>query len=261
MLRMSPTAWLRFVVVTTGAVALGGCTSPREKDCKKVTPLLEESKIGRAVGVMDGGLQPTFADRPQRTASGLRTLVLDDPQIKSAATGLADANDRFAAAMTGLDQLVTAMKMKPGASAPFGANMLDTVRPHVEHLLRRCGVVMRTQAQGALPECTGLERALEQCVNPAADDTTAEEQLLTCATAIGKVRSEDGATNSAIQQLATTLRDFEPVARNVGASAKEVIRAARQHGSEISKQSVTRAEVENAEGALRELCLRAGGRS
>ena len=218
-------------------------------------PLVEESKGARIVGVMDGGLvQTTFADRPRRTANALRALKLDDPQMKPAVAALADANDRFATAMARLDEVIAAMKMKPGAPAPLAPNFLDAARPHVEHLVKRCGIVMRTEQQRALPDCIALERALEQCVTPTADDTTAEEQLLTCASTIAKIRSDDAATNEAIQQLATTLRDLEPTARNIGAPAKEVIRAARQHASEISKQSAARAEVERAEGAVRALC-------
>jgi hypothetical protein len=127
--------------------------------------------------------------------------------------------------------------------------------------MKRCGIVVRTEAQRALPDCVGLERALEQCVTPVADDTSTEEQLLACATAIGKVRSEDQATSESIQQLATALRDLEPMARRVRAPARDVIRAAKQHAGEISKQTVARTEVERAEGAVRELCLRPGGRS
>lgn len=245
------------IVSVVGLVAgsLAGCTSPREKDCKRVLPLVEESKSARVVGVMDGGLvHPTFAERPRQTANTLRALPLDDPQMKPAVAALADANDRFATAMAGLDQLVAAMKMKPGAPVPFGANFVDTLRPNVERLMKRCGVVVRTEQQRSLTDCIGLERALEQCVTPAADDTTAEEQLLACASAVGKVRSDDAATNESIQALATTLRDLEPVTRNIGAPAKDVIHAARQHAPQISKQSVARAEVERAEGAIRGLC-------
>lgn len=257
MRRSSNPVSLSVVAFTVGVLA--GCTSPREKDCKKVMPLVEESKAARVVGAMDAGLvQPTFADRPRRTANALRALVLDDPQMKPAVTSLADANDRFATAMAGLDQLVSAMKIKPGTASPLAPNILDPVRPHVERLMKRCGIVMRTEQQRMLPDCIALERALQQCVTPAADDTSAEEQLLTCATTMSKIRSEDEATNESIQQLATTLRDLEPMTRNIGASAKEVIRAARQHAGEISKQSFARTEVERTESSVRELCLRAG---
>ncbi len=236
------------------AGALVGCTSPREKDCKVVMPLVEESKHARIVGVMDGGLvQPTFAERPRRTASSLRALTLDDPQMKTAVTALADAHDRFATAMAAIDQLVSAMKLRV-ASPPMAFDFIDTLRPHVERVVQRCGIVVRTEQQRALPECIALERALEKCVSPEADDTTAEEQLLTCATAVGNVRSEDAPTNESIQQIAGIMRSLEPVTRNIGVPAKEAIRAARQFSGDISKQTVTRTEVERAEGTIRGLC-------
>ena len=241
---------------------LAGCASPREKDCKAVMPLVEESKSARVAGVADGGLlQPAFAERPRRTASALRALPLNDPAMKPAVHALADANDRFATSMAALDRLVAAMKMRPGTPSPIGANVFDVARPSVERLMKRCGLVMRTPQQRALSDCVALERALEQCVTPATDDTTVEEQLLTCATAVGNVRSDDASTTEAIQQLAATLRDLEPAARNVGAPAKEVIVAARQHAGEISKQSAARGDVEHAEGIIRGLCKPAGGRS
>ena len=256
--RSSIPAAVTALALTGGLLA--GCTSPREKDCKKIMPLVEESKSARVVGVIDGGLlQPTFAERPRRTADALRALVLDDPQMKPPVMALADANERFATAMAAFDQLVSTMKLEKGAARPFAPNILDSVRPHVEQLVKRCGLGVRTEQQRALPDCIALERALQECVTPAADDTPAEEQLLTCASTVGKIRSEDEASNQSLQQLATTLRDLEPMARNIGAPAKEVIRAARQHAGEISKQSVARAEVERNESALRELCLRAGG--
>ena len=251
----------RFALAALAAGALVGCTSPREKDCKVVMPLVEESKNARIVGVMDGGLvQPTFAERPRRTASSLRALTLDDPQMRTAATALAEAHDRFASAMAAIDQVVSAMKLRAG-SPPMAFDFIDTVRPHVERVMKRCGIVIRSEQQRALPECIALERALEQCVTPEADDTTAEEQLLTCATAVGKVRSEDAPTNESIQQISTTLRNLEPATRNIGAPAKEVIRAARQFSNDISKQTVTRTEVERAEDTIRGLCQpRSGAR-
>ena len=251
------TPLLAFAALAAGALV--GCTSPREKDCKVVMPLVEESQNARIVGVMDGGtVQPTFAERPRRTASSLRALTLDDPQMKSAVTALAEAHDRFATAMAAIDHFVSAMKLEAG-SPPMAFNFIDGVRPHVERVMKRCGIVMRTEQQRALPDCIALERALEQCVTPAKDDTTAEEQLLTCATAVGKVHSEDAPTNESIQQLSATLRSLEPVTRNIGAPAKEVIRAARQHSGEISKQTVARTEVERAEGTIRGLCQSGSG--
>src|SRR5690606_20553856 len=119
---------------------------------------------------------------------------------------------------------------------------------HAAHLLSRC------MPQNAPPDCAALARALEGCITPAADDTTAEEQLLACATGFASVRSEDPATNESIQALAATMRDLEPFARNVSAPAKEVIRAAKEAAPRINDAGSARADANRAEMELRALC-------
>jgi hypothetical protein len=91
-------------------------------------------------------------------------------------------------------------------------------------------------------------------VTPPTDDTTAEEQLLTCANGFAAVRTEDAATNVAIQALARTMRDLEPFARNVGAPAKEVIRVAKELSPRFNDSSKARADANRAEMEIRSLC-------
>ena len=243
------------IFAATTVAVFASCSSPREKDCKVVLPLIEESRRARAGGPMDAGIAlPKFAERPRRTTSALRSLSLRDPGMKPAVNELADANERFAATMAALDQFVVALRIKPGAPTAFTPNYLDTLEPHTKRIAERCGFIFRTEQQRALPDCIALEQAFEQCVTPATDDINAEEQLLTCATAVDRVHSDDRATKESIRQLAAKLRDLEPIARNIGAPAKEVIHSFKQLGGVFGKQSAALTEMQRAEEAILELC-------
>ena len=245
-------------------VAMSGCASPRDRDCKALLPLLDERAptIGSSIlppptrpDVTDGGIVKThFADAPREMATKLRAYALRDPAMREPVAALARATDDRAAAMASLDGLVLAMKVKRGEGLLSAVAQADAAKAHIDRLVQRCGILFRTPAQQALPDCVAIERAIERCVTPPSDDTTAEQQLLTCASAFAEVRSNDATTIEAKSALAAAMRSFEPFAHQVGASAREILRASKEIPPVISKQSAAREDADKASAAIRALC-------
>jgi hypothetical protein len=244
---------VRWLGIFSIVLVLTGCASPREKDCKAVVPLVEQSMHARAMPFADAGGVQAFAERPRQVAGELRALRAADPTIALGVTALAGANERLATAMGAFDELRTAMRIKPGSPA-VGLEVVESTKPDVQRLLERCGIVMRTEEQRALPDCIALERALERCITPPTDDTTAADQLMACATALDAVRSDEAAANESIHRIASALRSIEPVARNIGTPARELIRIAMRLSPTINAHTAARDDALRAEQTLRDLC-------
>lgn len=212
-------------------VLCAGCAPPRERDCKALLPLVDAA----------------HADPSDENLAKLKSFYPKEKELVNALTAYAKTVERLNAGSKAVKALSAAMKMKGDAGA-FRVEMFDASRPHAERLLRLC------MASTPPPECAALSHALDACITPTNDDATAEEQLLSCATGFASVRSNDPATNESIQALATTIRDFEPFARNVGAPAKEVIKAAKEQLPKITDAQEARADANHAEIQLRSLC-------
>jgi hypothetical protein len=224
---------MRTLMVLAIATLLNGCTSSREKDCKAVLPIVDAA----------------HADPSDENVAKLKAFTAQDAEVAAAVSAYTKKVERLNSGPKSVRELVAALKMKSDAGA-FSMEMFDKTRPFAEYLVGRC---MPAQPP---PECPALSRALDACITPVKDDTTAEEQLLTCASGFAAVRSEDDLTNEAIQALATTIRDFEPFARNIGAPAKEVVRAAKEMVPKISDARKAGPEANLAEIDLRNLCAR-----
>jgi len=224
---------MRFVIFLT--LVLVGCASPRDKDCKDLLPRVDAA----------------HAKPSPETVAGLRAFEAHEPLLREPAKTYATAVDRQVLAAKAIDQLVAALKMRKGEGPKFSVDMFEPSRPHAERLIARC------LPSNAPPDCALLGSALAACVTPKADDTTMEEQLLTCAAGFAAVKSEDAATNESIQALARAMRDLEPFARNVGAPAKEVIRVAKEVSPRVNDANKARADANAAEIEIRSIC--AGG--
>lgn len=230
------------------------CTSPREKDCKAVLPGVESAKQARGFLIApDAGTGQRFAEPHRRAAAELRAIALADPLMKSPVTALADATDRLAKVMAAIEELTNSLKLRPEGPSMLGP-ILDGAGPPVERLATRCGLFAPSEAQRALPDCQGLGRALESCLTPQTDETTAEELVMTCAKSVEGVRSDDPAAGESIRQIASTIRDLEPVARSIGIPAKELVQLIIKLTKRASEQSAARHEAEQAEAQLRALC-------
>lgn len=215
------------------SLALLGCTSAKEKDCKEIAPVVSAA----------------HADPSDENIEKLKSFRASDADVGAAVTGYRKQVERLNAGRTATQDLVAAMKMKPGAK-PFDLSMFDASRPHAETLFKRC------MPQNAPPECAELSRALEACITPARDDTTAEEQLLTCANGFAAVKSPNLTATEAIQALASTIRDLEPFARDIGAPAKQVIAAAKKNLPKIDDAQKARPDVNKMEMAFNATCGR-----
>lgn len=241
---------MRRLLVLVLAASASACVSPRKKDCAALVPLVREASAARDLAVGDAGLgAASFAERPSRAAAALHGVVLRDQALMAPAARLAEAMDRFAAAMKSLDELVDGLRLDPGARVDASAygRAIEEARPHVEHLLRRC-------ATSAGEECTALRTALERCVSPERDDTTAEELLLACAGAVEAVRSDDARTAEAVSAVTRAVRSLEPLARRVRAPAKEVLALAERLRVRIDAQARARADAAAAEHEIGALC-------
>jgi hypothetical protein len=221
---------MRSVIVVAVLVA-AGCTSSREKDCKDLLPIVDAA----------------HANPSEENLARLKGFKAKEQELADAVTAYAKTVERLNGGRRAVDQLVATLKMKSDAGA-FSLSMFDASRPHAERLVSLC------LPANAPPECAALSRALDACITPAKDDTSAEEQLLTCASDFAAVRSPEPATNESIQALATTLRDFEPFARNIGAPATDVIKAAKEVLPKITDAQKARADANQAEIALRMQC-------
>lgn len=214
------------------ALLFMGCASPRDKDCKELLPKVDAAHA-----------KPT-----SESAASLRAFTPQHPPLRDPTAAYAKAVQRQADAAKALEELIAALKLRKGDGPPFKMEMFDPSRPHAERLLSRCFPA------NPPADCALLARALEECINPASDDTTAEEQLLTCANGFAAVKSDDAATNESIQALARTMRDLEPFARNVGAPAKEVISVAKKLSPKIQDAQKAKADANAAEMEIRAVC-------
>lgn len=215
-------------------VLLAACTSGHERDCRELLPIVDAA----------------HAEPSDENVAKLKSVYAKDKDLVDAVTAYAKPVARLNSGSKAVNQLVAAMKMKSDAGPAFSLAMFDKSRPHAERLLRLC---MPTDAPPA-PACAALSRALDSCISPVKDDTTAEEQLLTCANGFAAARADDPPTNEAIQALATTIRDFEPFTRNIGAPARDVVKAAKELLPKITDAQRAGAEANLAEIRIRSLC-------
>jgi hypothetical protein len=244
-------------LVVTVVVVSGGCTAPREKDCKAIVPILDDARASRTFALGDAGLGATrFADRPRRIASDLRALTIHDPPVKDAVGRFLSATDRYASAMAALDELVSALKLQDGSGPDLRAvdRAIQDARPDVERLLQRCAINVASGDERRRQDCLALEHALARCVTPSQDDTTAEELLLTCAAAIDGVPTTDLASRDALMRVARALRAVEPFAREVRAPAKEVVANATRLAPKITVHTSARTDAERADAEIRAIC-------
>ena len=218
-------------VIVAATLVIAGCASPREKDCEALLPIVDA----------------THANPSDENLAKLRAFHANDQAVGDQVGAYTRTVERIAAGTKAVQKLSAAMKMKSDAGA-FSISMFDPSRPHAERLVALC------LPAKAPPECAALALALQACITPEKEDTTVEEQLLSCAAGFAAVKSSDAATNESIQALAATLRDFEPFARNVGAPAKEVIMVTKEVLPKITDAQSARADANGAELKLRTLC-------
>lgn len=221
---------MRALIVSV--LLLSGCTPPIEKECNEAMPVVEAAR----------------ANPNDATLANLKAYRARDQRLNEAVVTYTKTIERVVESQKAFDQLVAALKMKPEAKGTFQLSMFDKSRPYADQLARRC------YDPEAPPDCAELTRALEACIAPEKDDTTVEEQLLTCANKVSAVHSPDKRTNESIKMVVQTMHDLEPVARNVGAPAKEVIRVAKDLSQKISDGDRSRAAAKRAELEIRKIC-------
>lgn len=239
-------------------LATAGCTSAREKDCKALLPLAEEAAAARnlAPPSLDAGTGPittTFAARPRRSADALRQAATTDAATNAPASALANAMAHYATALETVDRTVAALSLRP-MEGTLSPDAINGVAEAAAPLFERCGLILRTERQKALPECAALEAAVATCLTPRTDDATAEEQLLGCATAVEGVRSADASTSGSVRRLGEALRRIEPLARSVGVPAKQATRLVTDATKAMAALPDARAAAERADADLRAVC-------
>lgn len=222
---------MRALTAAAFVVLLAAC-STREKECKEALTLVEAADA-----------QPN-----DETLARLKAFKARDAELDGAVATYAKTIERLVVSQKAFAQLVASFKMKSDAGTSFKMEMFDASRPHADRLYGRC------LPPDAPPDCAELAHALEACAAPERDDTSAEEALLSCANRFGAVRSTDKATNESIQAVAKAMRDLEPVARNVGAPAKEIIKTAKELAPKISDSQRARRSAARASLNVRNVC-------